>query len=82
MATKEVLFSVCDRCGSEAKTDVERVVGKPGRKAEKTLLPTGWLHVQSKSALVPNVFALDLCGKCSKELVNWTTPLVEAREGE
>lgn len=81
MATKEILFSVCDRCGSEQKTDVKQVVGKPGPKAKKTLLPTGWLHVQGKSALAPDVLALDLCGECSTHLINWVQP-VEHREGE
>ena len=80
MATKEVLLSTCDRCGNEDTTEVERVIGKKGKN--KILLPAGWLHIQAKSAFASDVLELDLCGKCSTELVNWTAPIVEAQEGE
>lgn len=81
MATKEVLFSVCDRCGHDERTDVEKVPGKPGRKSQKTLLPPRWIHVTAKSALVPEMIALDLCGECAKQVLLWLQP-TEHREGE
>lgn len=73
MAKKEVLFSVCDRCNSETRTDVDRVPGKPGPKG-KTLLPVGWIHATAKSAFTPEVIAMDLCTECAKKMLKWLQP--------
>lgn len=64
MASKEILVSICDQCGTEEQTDVKKVVGK-----NDILLPTGWLHVKASSAFVEDVFSLDLCPKCSAPVV-------------
>lgn len=79
MATKEVLQSTCDRCGAEETTEIDKVIGKRGKN--KIILPTAWLHVKAVSAFTSDALNLDLCGKCSSELINWSVP-VEAREGE
>lgn len=59
MATKEVLFSTCDRCFKEAQTDIEK---SPARN-EKFLLPEGWLHISGNSRRA-TVFEMDLCDDC------------------
>lgn len=61
MATREVLFSTCDRCHTEVETAME----KPSSRRVEFILPLGWIHV-SGNTRNSSVFALDLCGECSQ----------------
>ena len=62
MATREVLFSMCDRCFKEVETDVEMEKKKSARQ-EKFLLPHGWLHISGNTRQT-TVFEMDLCEDC------------------
>lgn len=59
MATKEVLFSTCDRCYKEVQTDIER---NPQR-GQPFQIPPGWIHISANSRTA-NVFEMDLCEDC------------------
>lgn len=59
MATKEVVISTCDRCFTEAQTDMDK---SPARN-EKFQLPDGWLHISANTRRT-TVFEMDLCGDC------------------
>lgn len=76
MALKEVLFSTCDKCGAEEQTDIDRVIGK--KKKNKTILPTGWIHVYARSAFADDLFSIDLCGKCALPVLD-TAGLIKER---
>lgn len=64
MATKEVLFSTCDRCYKEVETDLE----KPAKRAE-FVLPVGWLHVAANTRQT-TVFEMDLCEECKQIVID------------
>jgi hypothetical protein len=59
MASKEVLFSTCDRCFKEAQTDIPQ----GPRKDTETLLPDNWIHISGRSKRT-SVFEMDLCDDC------------------
>lgn len=64
MATKEVLFSTCDRCYAEAQTDIEK---SPAREP-KFMLPEGWLHVSGNTRKT-TIFEMDLCEDCKQFVI-------------
>lgn len=63
MASKEVVFTTCDKCFKEAQQDVE----KPTRQ-EKYILPPGWLHITGNTRTT-TVFEMDLCEDCKQYVI-------------
>lgn len=59
MATKEVLFSTCDRCFKEVQTDIDQ---NP-KRGQPYQIPVGWLHIHANSRTA-TVFEMDLCPDC------------------
>ena len=62
MATKEVVFTTCDKCYKEVQNDME----KPTR-VDKYLLPVGWLHISGNTRQT-TVFEMDLCEDCKQSV--------------
>lgn len=58
MASKEVVFTTCDRCYTEVQTDVDLA-----KRAQPYQIPVDWLHIHANSRTA-TVFEMDLCPDC------------------
>jgi hypothetical protein len=58
MASKEVVFTTCDRCYTEVQTDIDL-----SKRAQPYQIPVGWLHIHANSRTA-SVFEMDLCPDC------------------
>jgi hypothetical protein len=62
---QEVIVSTCDRCHREERMPLNKT-GKA--TSDQWVLPEHWMHVQGNTSTTL-VFALDLCGDCSPEVM-------------
>ena len=57
MAKKEMLISICDRCGKKEMTETASF------QKNEAMIPNNWIHVSIKSRR-SDISAMDLCDEC------------------
>lgn len=61
MASREVVITSCDQCGTEWQMPLK----KAGKAGDTYKLPSGWLHLEAKTSHAV-VLSVDLCAECKK----------------